>query len=112
MQFSTDYAVRLGREALKASQDFVSDTRRAKRLEACECRACFYLRPSRVGGSAMTFWNCGLCAEEGLHGSTAVPKVCRPCGLAHSICTHCGGDMEMRTKRRVWPTPVPDSPFP
>jgi hypothetical protein len=32
--------------------------------------------------------------------NTCVDKICTRCADAHKLCRHCGGDSEMRTKRR------------
>lgn len=107
-RWATGSAKRIVNEAISAAERCKKDADREKRLGALECPSCFYIRSSRVGGASMTTWYCGVCAEEGLHGSTAVPRVCRRCAEKHSLCVQCGGDLNMRERRRKWPEPLPE----
>lgn len=83
-----------------------ADSRKTERVEACQCKACFYAHPDRIGGQALTESACGLCGKPLHFSSTCVDALCPECAKAHSLCTHCGGDLEMRTGRRKWPTAV------
>jgi hypothetical protein len=112
MQFRTSMARSYAEDALAAVASFNADEQRAARKTACECRTCFYLRSSRIGGAAMTYWNCGLCGVENLHSSTATPRICRECAEEHELCAECGGDVKMRGNRSKWPAPVVDLPAP
>lgn len=105
-RFRTSIARAAAEEAVQSVRDFEADALKDRRLEVCECRTCHYIRSGRIGGCAMTAWFCGLCGKESLAGSTNTPRVCQDCGKKHSICTHCGGDLDMRDRRRKWPTPV------
>lgn len=106
IQFSTSMRRRIMDEALEAAKACEADARRTERLEAQECRTCFYLRASRVAGQAMTWWACGVCAREAMWGSTGTPSVCEDCASEHQLCRVCGGDRELRTNRRKFPTPT------
>lgn len=103
IRWATGFAIRVAREQVDAVHAFEADSESTLRLAKCECKTCFYLRRSRVGGAAMTTWYCGVCGREGLHGSTATPRACIDCAKEHSLCSHCGGDLEMRDKRRKFP---------
>lgn len=72
----------------------------AKRLEAHECRFCFYLGRGALAGQAFTSWKCGLCGAEGQHANTAVPRVCRPCAEGFGLCVTCGGDIQHQHRTR------------
>lgn len=79
------------------------DRRRAEREERGECKSCFYT--SRVGGCAITLRKCMCCGVEVAYSSTATDVLCKPCALKHKLCRHCGGDRDMRTRRKSWPEP-------
>lgn len=112
IRYATSRAKGYAQELLQAVRDFEADPNRELRLEtALECKSCFYLHRSRVGGAAMTYWTCGVCGKEDLHGSTATPRVCISCAKEHQLCRNCGGDLHMRERRRKFPTPV-DPPRP
>lgn len=104
IRFRTTIARNLAGEAVAAAEAYQSDRDAEKRKAKGECRACYYLWRERIGGSAMTYWNCGVCGREQLHGSTATPRVCGECAEEHTLCTHCGGDQRMRNGRRKFPT--------
>ena len=78
-----------------------SDARKIKRLKRHECKACFY--SSRMGGAAMTTRPCMSCGSDEMYGSTATDVLCMECAAKHELCKHCGGDLEMRTRRKDWP---------
>lgn len=112
IEFATQRAKMYAGELIEAVQNFQADSERKQRLaEAVECKACYYLHRSRWGGASITRWHCGVCATEGIHGSTAVPCVCKSCAKEHELCSNCGGDLHMRVRRRTFPTPAP-SPAP
>ena len=78
-----------------------SDARKADRLKRHECKACFYA--SRMGGAAMTTRPCMSCGSEEMYGSTNTDVLCMGCATTHGLCKHCGGDLEMRARRKDWP---------
>lgn len=86
------------REALDG---FDTDNRKADRLTKGECRGCFYLQPSRIGGAAMSSADCPLCGDLIHSGSTNVNMLCKACAAERSLCTHCGGDMDCKVRRKV-----------
>lgn len=104
MQYKTADAKLYAEQRLQEVSDFESDARKAERERAGECRACYYLNGARWGGASMTAWSCGLCGDNNIHGSTNTPRVCKECSDKHIICAQCGGDREMRERRRKWPT--------
>ncbi len=76
------------------------DTLKTDRLERHECVACFY--SSKIGGAAMTYRPCMSCGTDELYGSTATDVLCLQCAVAHRLCKHCGGDLEMKVRRNAW----------
>lgn len=88
---------------LKLMGDTINDSRRAERLKKHECKACFYIR-GKLGGAAMTHRACGICGEDQLYSNTNTDVLCRDCAVKHNLCKHCGGDLDMRPKRRKWPS--------
>jgi len=84
-------------------EEILIDARKLERLKRHECKACFY--NGRIGGSAMTARECMCCGEIQYYGSTATDVLCMTCAVKHKLCKHCGGDLEMRTRRKEWPVP-------
>jgi hypothetical protein len=93
-------------ELLKRAREAESDANRDRRLQKQECKCCFYVFASRVGGAAITGQDCALCHESQTYASTNTNVVCMTCAKENSLCTHCGGDLDMRERRRNWPTPA------
>ena len=77
------------------------DPDRAKRLEAGECVACFYLRGDRICGQAFTEWECGQCGKQDMHSNTGTPKFCADCSWKYCVCTQCGADLGLRPRRKI-----------
>ena len=86
---------------MELADDVIEDTKKADRLKRHECKACFY--SSRIGGAAMTTRPCMSCGSDEMYGSTATDVLCLVCATKHELCRHCGGDLEMRTRRKDWP---------
>ena len=78
-----------------------SDTDKAERLKRHECKACFY--GGRIGGATITTRPCMCCGKEEHYGSTNTDVLCLDCAKKHKLCKHCGGDIEMRIRRKDWP---------
>ena len=78
-----------------------ADNRKEERLAQMECKACFYAE--RMGGASMTYRACMCCGSRELYGSTNTDVLCAPCASAGKLCKHCGGDLQMRSRRRTWP---------
>ena len=86
---------------LDLAEEMKTDTRKEDRLRKQECIACFY--SSQIGGCAITNRDCMCCGENQIYGSTATDKLCLRCATEHNLCRHCGGDINMNTRRRSWP---------
>ena len=103
MVFATSVAKRNIQHIVKLAEEIVNDTSKNDRLKKQECKACFY--SSRVGGSAMTNRECMSCGEDVLYGSTATGVLCDSCARTHDLCKQCGGDINLRERRKEWPKP-------
>lgn len=79
---------------------YLIDRDKKDRLKKQECAYCFYFCSSRIGGQAMTNWNCKACGRQDMYGNTAVPSICNSCATKHALCTRCAGDVHMRVSRR------------
>lgn len=105
------YATERAKERIKSIIDryeqVTKDLKKSERVMACECVACFY--SDGIGGAAMTNRPCMSCGENQLYGSTYTDVLCKKCAETHSLCKHCGGDLEMRVRRKEWPKPIVDS---
>ena len=85
-----------------------ADARKAERMARLECKACFY--SSRLGGQAITTRPCMSCGSREVYGSTNTDVLCAPCATAGDLCKHCGGDREMRARRKAWPSAYSETP--
>lgn len=81
------------RDAISRGLDMKHDRLKKRRLEARECRACFYTR--RISGQAISGYKCKYCEVCGEHGNTSVPKLCQRCSEAHNRCRRCEADIEV-----------------
>lgn len=106
MTSATNMAAHQVERHIESAREMEADPHREKRIAAGLCRWCFYAR-GRIGGAACTTQPCGLCGDEQHYGSTATDDLCLPCAKEHSLCKRCGGDRELRTLRRKWPTATP-----
>ena len=96
----TDYAKYYSDEHIKNSMEFLTDSNKKKRLELGKCKFCFYLHGSGFSGQAISKWNCKVCNDPHVHENTSVPKICYACSDIYELCTVCGGDVEMRMRRK------------
>lgn len=88
-------------DRIESTRKLDVDACKDQRLKRHECRACFY--SSRIGGSACTERACMCCGMIQMYGSTATDVLCMDCARKHLLCKHCGGDLEMRVRRKQWP---------
>jgi hypothetical protein len=77
-----------------------ADTNREDRLEKSLCLVCYHYR-SRAGGQAITHKPCDICLEDMCFASTCTDKLCKTCSKKLKVCTRCGGDMELKTRRKL-----------
>ena len=98
---ATEQAKRRVKEWIELAEEASKDTRKALRLEICECKACFY--SSRIGGNVITTRACAICGRDRTYESSATDVLCLGCATENKLCAHCGGDLEMRVRRKDWP---------
>jgi hypothetical protein len=92
----THFAKAFAARAEKAIDEWKRDARRTDRLAACECKTCFYLRSTRVGGTAVTTAPCRLCGELMQFATTVVTEICEKCSRENDACRMCMADVELR----------------
>lgn len=90
-------------EIVKRAAIIAGDTKRTERLAKCECVLCF--TSGRVGGAMCTTTICGLCDEVLHFGSTCTDVLCPECAKKHGLCKHCGGDIDLKQRRKPWIKP-------
>lgn len=100
---ATNIAKERSLEYTRMAERFDGDTDKKERLSECKCKSCFYFFHSRMGGAAMTTIDCGICDKETLFGSTAVEPICKDCARENSLCVQCGGDLDMKIRRKPYP---------
>jgi hypothetical protein len=106
MTSATHRAANVADDFIQRATRLQDDPEREKRISACLCRVCYYVS-GRIGGAAMTTQPCAGCGEDQHYSSTATDNLCVSCAREHNLCKRCGGDREMRTLRRKWPSFIP-----
>lgn len=107
MVYATERAKRNVNLILARAQEVKTDPKKGERVAANECIGCFY--SSRIGGSAMTDRPCMSCGINQMYGSTYTDVLCLACAKNHGLCKHCGGDIDMKVRRKEWPKSLVDS---
>ena len=88
---------------LERAEQLSEDAQRKQRREAGFCRLCYPgYGAGRIGGAMSTIVLCGLCDKELHFGSTCVDKLCADCAKAHGLCKHCGADIDLKQRRKLW----------
>jgi len=87
--------------AIELAKKLEADPDKKKRLQAQECKSCFYVL-GKLGCAAMTSRECSCCGKDMMFGSTCTDALCLDCAKKHGLCKHCGGDIDMK-QRRKWP---------
>lgn len=89
----------LSRRYIDGVNKCANDIYKELRVIAQECQRCYYI--TKVGGASMTTVLCGICEKEMMFGSTCTDTVCLDCAKKHRLCKHCGGDIDMKTRRKI-----------
>lgn len=85
-------------DQMRALLDAGRDAQQEERVEKGLCRACFYLpEPADWRGPGHRCMACG----SGRNGPGSV--LCTGCARSCRLCCHCGGDIDMNTRRADWP---------
>lgn len=82
---------------------FEVDAKKEARKKQGLCKRCFYLHPTKHEhfGESEFSEACVLCGTDYLTCcKPASAYTCIKCANTHSVCRKCGGDSEMRQKRR------------
>ncbi len=93
---ATDYAIAKIEYARRA----IDDDERVLRRYKQQCRVCYYLT-GRQGHTSTTTVCCGLCEKEMRFCGSCVDRLCEECAAAHRLCVHCGGDIELKIRRKL-----------
>ena len=101
VQFQTTQMDIYSKDIIKCAMAFLTDHDKAGRKKKLECKACYYMRTSRIGGAAMTQVACGICDKVIMYGSTNTDAMCRECAEKYQLCVYCGADQELRPRRVV-----------
>lgn len=105
------YSKNYADDRIAESLQYLADEKKKEREAKGECKTCFYMRSSRIGGAAITSKPCDLCGEYMSFGSTNTDRLCLECAVKNKICKRCGGDLHMRTRRaEKVPKPIPPKP--
>lgn len=100
VEFATDIAIERARDCIAGALGYTTDNNRSARRASLECKTCYYIYTSRIGGAAMTTRPCGICSVEQLYSSTNTDKICLNCAKNYSLCKYCGADLELRPRRK------------
>lgn len=77
---------------IKLLEKAKNDKEKELRLGNMECPYCWYFG-SNFGGAAMTSWECALCPQSFINGSTNTPTLCDACSTKENRCRRCGDKM-------------------
>lgn len=101
IQMSTTMAKKRIESTLRLADSLRSDPEKENRIKTQFCLCCYYY--TAVAGQALTQRECGICGEDQMYGNTNADALCISCAKENSLCKHCGGDLDLRDKRRNFP---------
>jgi hypothetical protein len=107
----TENAKYYASDIITRANQLANDPDKVKRLEKNECPSCFYVHSGRMGGAACTTRPCGICEKDMRFGSTCTDVICADCAKTNGLCKHCGGDIEMKHRRKKRPFENEDKPL-
>lgn len=81
------------------AQNIWADPDETQRLAAHECGVCYYTGPRQHTNSSTTR-PCGVCDTPIRWGNGDVPVVCAGCAKRYKLCSHCGGTIDLRERRK------------
>ena len=103
IEYATGSAKRRSDDVLEMSKNFKEDKDKKARIENCLCKNCFYINNARIGGAAMTDRECGICSLLMHFASTCTDDLCLTCSKRNGLCRRCGGDIDMKIRRKKYP---------
>lgn len=86
-------------EWFQKMEKMVQDADRETRLMFQECPVCF--ASQKAGGAELTMIPCAICEKELNFGNGCVDVMCLECAREKRLCKHCGGDIEMKQRRKL-----------
>ncbi len=88
-------------KALSKALELATDSSKKDRIAGRKCACCYYtIGYSRIAGAAFTEWNCEICGKLSIYSNTAIPKCCDECSDNYDLCVECGGDINMKNRRK------------
>lgn len=78
-----------------------ADLDRKERVEACECRWCFYGVGARLAGQAFTHRDCESCGTNVTYSTTASNPLCIECARKLGLCVVCCADIDLVDRRKL-----------
>lgn len=112
MRNSTDFARTTGDATILKAMKFLDDPERLQRIKDSQCKTCYYILRTRLGGNTATERACGICGKEEIYGTTATDPICMSCAVKNELCKRCGGDVHMRPRRAYRPDDERERPKP
>jgi len=79
---------------VKRVEQYLSDEKSVVRLEALECRSCFYLKSGATSGQAFSNYICSVCSKPDQWPNTHVPNICADCAKENRMCHRCGASLD------------------
>lgn len=89
----------INNKILADARKLLDDENKEKREQEQLCQPCFYI--AHMATCAVTNYLCGICEKENYWGSGDTPKLCKDCAIKHRLCKRCGGDIELKTRRKL-----------
>lgn len=102
IEFANGQGSRYVKSAIERARDLEDDSDKECRIKKNLCKSCHYIL-SAFGGAAMTTQPCGICLEDQMYGSTFTDALCLKCAKENGLCKHCGGDIELKSRRKPYP---------
>lgn len=97
---ATETSKQFAREVVKKVEEF-QNYKVDKDTE--ECAYCATIGRGRVGCAAITHRPCGICGTDMSFSNTCTDVICPSCAKENKLCKHCGGDIEMKQRRKPRP---------
>jgi hypothetical protein len=100
MKFATAMSIDYIENTINLAKNLTEDPDEDIRYLKSLCKACYYR--SSIAGQAFSERECMCCNKLQNYSSTFTDALCSGCAKKYSLCKHCGGDFNLRIKRRSW----------
>lgn len=87
------------RRAIDDMRILLEDRAHDIRVDNNVCQLCYYTSRQATNMSVRT--NCQLCEVDMLFGNSNTNKLCKDCAIKYRLCKRCGGDMELKDRRKL-----------